>query len=165
MAPIGRPVAPLCAVAGAIDGEGEAVVAVEGHREPAVGGGFLRCAAVAAPACHGSALLGEGEEAAEPDLASPPPDPASTRADATGQRGRRGSWLRSEGHGEVGEREGRGRGGEGVALERSRSEERESRSGTVAPESGVSKGESGVSRVSSLFYILVLVVGWCGLTG
>ena len=134
--------APLCAVAGAIDGEGEAVVAVEGHREPAVGGGFLRCAAVAAPACHGSALLGEGEEAAEPDLASPPPDPASTRADATGQRGRRGSWLRSEGHGQVGEREGAGegegrgpvrrrwgRGGEGVVLGRSHSEERESRLG------------------------------------
>ena len=45
-------------------------------------------------------------------------------------------------------------GGEGVALERRRfgewSEERR---------------EGGVSRVSDFVYILVMVVGWCGLAG
>jgi len=67
---------------------------------------------------------------------------AGGEGESLGERGR-GSRARAQ-----------SLGGEGVALGRRRS-------GEWSEE----RRESGVSRVSDFVYILVMVVGWCGLAG
>ena len=69
-------------------------------------------------------------------------DVAGGEGESLGERGR-GSRARAQ-----------SLGGEGVALGRRRS-------GEWSEE----RRESGVSRVSDFVYILVMVVGWCGLAG